>query len=560
MLYYFLLLVAYAVVTVLTAKPIWTFVGIMQNERSYDPAVIGDFSYIKVALITFVIVSILIGIISRIHYSYYFNNEYSDQLLPELKGKLIRRYLAVMIGAFVIGFIWEPITEQGYLADIRAGFGLGKTVALLASMLLVGLPLCLGRLLFVRKEKAAVFETYDNKDLLSGHGKNYRKLTDEALFPALMKKPASERLKGKLAEDYKKEVLALGDKYLGSYRKREHILKPEEYVDYKDTCRSAGRDRCWGPINEWLNKMLETPEKVDSFPDVSIDLGTAEILCTFSTPDAVGMARMEAQKRAVEDAMNQWNEERDSKERMFNAVLAGDLRTDEERYLGGGIGESTYMEGMFQRDVAEAEARRKIESRIYTDDDDLLDVTRFEDEVTLSMNYFRSLGWYIDLVKDDWEKRRTRREGLGIPKFYQMLWPVYVAGHPKNANDSTQFKGARRNFFCAVGCLILFFVLKMITDVTKSWEGLMAMLNVGLVLLGFGAALGALIFLFMAAWYLKDGISDLKESSIKNVRKQAASCAPALYRQLRFYKLWMKGDPAVCALEEILNRYYETEK
>lgn len=559
MLYYFLLLVAYSVLTVLTAKPIWTFVGIMQNERSYDPAVIGDFSYIKVALITFIIVSILIGVISRMHYSYYFDEKLRDEL-PELKGKLIRRYLVVMIGAFVIGFIWEPITEQGYLADIRAGFGLGKTVALLASMLLVGLPLCLGRLTFVKKGKRAVFEKYDSKDLISSQGKNYRKLTDEELFPVLMKKPASERLKGKLAEDYKKEVLALGDKYLKSYRERKYISKPEEYVSYMDICRSADRTYCWGPINEWLNKMLGTPEKVDSFPDVSIDLGTAEVLCTFSTPNAAGMAEREAQKRAVEDAMSQWNEERDSRERMFNAVLSGDLRTETEQYLGGGLSESTYMEGRFQRDVDEAEARRRIESRIYTDNDDLLDVTRFEDEITMSMNYFRSLGWYIDLVKDDWEKRGTRSEGLGIPRFYQMLWPVYVAGHQKNTSNSEDLKGARHSFFRAAGYTILFFVMKLITDATKGWEGLMAMLNVGLVLLGFGAALAALVSLVSAVWGLAAGISDLKESNIKDVRKQAASCAPALYRQLRFYKLWMKDDPAVHALEEILNSYYKIEK
>lgn len=558
-MYYFLLLAAYAVTAVISAKPIWAFLGIALNERSYDPTVIGDFSHIKVALITYIVVSILIGILSRSHYSYYYAKEFDGKKLPELKGKLIRRYLVVMIGSFAMALLGETTTERGYLADIRAGFGLEKTAIFLAALFLVGLALCLGKLLFVRKSKAAVFEKYEKQDLLFGQGKNYRKLTDEELFPVLMKKPASERLKGKLAEDYKKEVLALGEKYLGNYRKLKYIFKPEEYESYKNTCRSAGRDYCWAPVNEWLNEMLGKPEKIDSFPDTSIALGTARIECSFITPDAVGMAKLEAQKRVVEDAMGQWNEERDSRERMFNAVLSGDLRTEEEQYLGGRLSESTYMEGRFQRDVDEAEARRRIESEAYTNDDNLIDVTEFNDKITLSMDYFCSLGWYIDLVKEDWEKREMRSDGFGIPRFYQMLWPVYVAGHQKNIKDYKTFKGGRRNFFYAIGCIILFFVLYMITNITKSWEGLASMLNAGLVLIGLGAALAALMILYNAAWYLKNGISGLKASNIKNVRKQAASCAPALYRQLRFYKLWKKDDPAVYALEEILNRYYEIE-
>lgn len=555
-MYYFFLLVAYAVVAVISAKPIWAFLGIELNERSYDPAVIGDFSYIKVALITFIIVSILIGIISRIHYSYYFDEEFDGKKLPELKGKLIRRYLVVMISSFTIALWGETTTEQGYLADIRAGFGLEKTVAFFAALLLAGLVLCLGKLLFVRKSKAAV---YEKQDLLFGQSKNYRNLTDEELFPALMKKTPSERLKGRLAEDYKKEVLALSEKYLGDYRELKYISKPEEYESYKNFCRSAGRNYCWGPVNEWLNEILRKPEKIDSFPDVSIALGTAHMKCTFSTPNAAGMAKLAAQKRAVEDAMSQWNEERDSRERMFNAALSGDLRTETEQYLGGRLSESTYMEGRFQRDADEAEARRKIESETYTNDINLTDVTEFYDKITLSMDYFRSLGWYISLVKEDWEEQETRSNEFGIPRFYQMLWPVYVAGHPKKAKDYKTFKGGRRNIFYAIGCILIFIVLYMITGVTKNWEGLASMLNVGLVLIGFGAALAALFILYNAAWYLKNGISGLKESNKKNVRKQAASCAPALYRQLRFYKLWKKDDPAVRALEEILNRYYETE-
>lgn len=565
-MYYFLLLAAYAVVTVLTAKPIWAFLGIPLKERSYDPAVIGDFSYIKVALITFIIVSILIGVMSRINYSYYRDKSFDGKMLPKLKGKLIRRYLVVMIASFAIALLAETTTEQGYLADIKAGFGLWKAAAFLAAMLLVGLFLCLGTLLFVRKEKAAVFEKYGDNALISGHGKNYRNLTDEELFPALMKKPLSERLKGQLAADYKSAVLALGDKHLSDYRMQKTLFKPEEYENYKNLCRSAGHTYCWGPANEWLNEMLKEPDKVDSFPDANIDLGTAWMKCIFSSPNAAATAKHAAQKRAVEDAMRQWNEDRDARERMFNAALSGDLRTEEEQYLGGDLSESTYMEGRFQRDVDEDEARRKIESQIYSDDDDLFDITQFDDNIPLSMNYFNSLGRYINMVKEDWNEQETRSTEFGIPRFYQMLWPVYVAGHSKNAKDYKTFKSGRRGLFIS-GCLvILAFVIKLITDVTSGWaaeatgwKALMVFVNPLLVLIFLGIVIAALISLFVAVSDLKKGISGLKESNIKDVRKQAASCAPALYLQLRFYKLWKKDDPAVRELETILNRYYEMD-
>lgn len=558
MFYYFLLIVAYAVMTILSAKPIWAFLGVTFNERNFDPTVMGDFSHIKIALIIFIVISILIGIISRKNYDYYFNKKFDGKWLPELKGKLTRRYLVVVIGSFAMALLVDTTTEQGYLADIEAGFGLGKTVLFLVLLILVGWVLCLGKLLFVKKPKAAVFEHYDKQDLLFKQGKNYRKLTDEELFPALMKKTPSERLKGKLAEDYKKEVLALGEKYLGDYREMKYISKPEEYESYKNLCRSASNNRCWVSINEWLNEVLKKPDKVDSFPDAITDFGTAPVHCSFTTPNAVGMAKAEAQKRAVKDAMDQWNEKRDSRERMVNAVLSGDLRTDTEQYLGGGLSERTYMEGQFQRDVAEAEVRRRIESETYTNDYDLVDVSEFDDEITLSMDYFRSLGLYIDMVKEDWDQLARRSVGVGIPRFYQMLWPVYVAGHPENTKAPEQFKGVRRNFFYAVGCMILFLVLKVITDKGAEVGGIMSMLNIVLTLIGLGAVLATLVLLFMAVLDLKNCISGLKESNIKNVKKQAASCAPALYRQLRFYKLWKNDDPAVCALEGILNKYFET--
>ncbi len=557
-MYYFLLLLAYSLIAILAARPIWAFVGIISFGSSYDPAVIGDFSYIKVPLIIFVVISILIGIISKCHYSYYFDETLRDAL-PELKGKIIRRYLCVMIMAFAMGLFYKSDTELGYLADVQSGLGLGKTIILFVSMLVVGSCLCLGRLLFIRKKKAAVFEHYDSKDLFSRKEKDYRNFTDEELFPVLMKKTPSKRLKGSLEEDYKEEVIALGDKYLKDYRKCKSIYKPEEYTSYKDLCRSASRNYCWGPANEWLNEKLKNPEKIDSFPEANIPLGSAIIECSFSTPNIDAVSKLESERRAVNAALDMWREDRDSKERAFNAALSQNLMTEEEMYLSGKMSESTYMEGRFQRDVDEDEARRKIEGEIYSNDYDLFNVTSFSDSVDLSLDYFSSLGWFIDLVREDWNERGTRSKGLGIPRFYQMLWPVYVVGHNENNSSPENFKIARQSFLIAIGFAVLFIIMKLVTDVTSESEGLLVIISPFLVLIGLGAALIAIIYLVLTVLSIKDGISDLKESNIKEVRKQAESCAPALYRQLRFYKLWMKDDPAVKSLEDILDKYYKTK-
>lgn len=543
MLYYFILLVFYAVTDVLCAHPIWAFLGVTV-ENSLIP--------FKTALIVFAVVSVLMGLVSRGHYSYYFDKS-MKKYRYELKGKMIRRYFVVMIAAFVISLVKYADSPQSCLADIKAGFGLGKAALFLIVLLAVGLVLCLGEILFARKPQKAAFESYGAQDVLSKAGKNYRKLTDEELFPALMKKAPSERINGSFAKAYREKALALGEEKLESYRTK-NCYKAEEYESHASACRSAARNECWPAVNEWLNETLGKPEEVDSFPEMTTDLGKAYIHCSFTTPNEAGMAKLEAEKRAVDDAMKQWNEERDAKERLFNAALAGDLRTDEMQYLGGDLSESVYMEGKFQRDVAEAEARQKIESEIYSDEYDLTEKTEFDDQIPLTMDYFRSLGWYIDMVKADWDKQDAR--STYAPRFYQMLWPVYVAGHKKRTKDFKNLKGVRSNLLYAIICVGLSLLLKLVSNFLETRDGIWVVVSICAAAAFLITAAATLFFLFLTLWHLRDIAEGRKDSSSKNVAKQARSCAPALYRQLRFYKLWKKDDPAVTALEEILDRYY----
>ncbi len=571
-LYYFLLMVAYAVLAVLTNKPLWVFFGLTFPD--YEAAPAGDTSALLIPIIVFFAVSLFIGIISKMHYSFY-DKEFRKERWTNgaLRVRIVPRYLFVVIASIVTP-AFQISTENGFLADIQAGYGVVKTIIFIVVLVLLGIPVCLGTLVFYDQKKkgkrsgsstdyAAVSSDYrqERTETQAFRG-DYRSMSDEELFPELMKRSASERVSGNLTRDYRDKAEKSSDDFLSKYRKGIEVTGQKARLAMRASCRET-INLLWASMNDWLSKRLRDPGSVDSFPENLIDLGESNVTLTLTSTSLSdeGMEMMEEREekeREFERRMREWNKQRDTYERASNtAFTAGDssfdsaLLTNEESYLQGKVSMEEYSNDRFRREADEAEERRKLREELgldeYTSYDYDTETKVLHETIPLKLNYFSSMQHYIDQVKHDWNELGKRTDAGG--NFYRMLYPVYAVGHKRknglNASDILD--------------LVLPFVFVALFLLTRSMQAKYQGSFLGVI---FGAAnaftgilaiitvLGGLFTLYLI---IKDAI-DLHKDKLP---EKARAYAPILYLQMRYYRLWMKDIDTVSELEEILNDYYE---
>jgi len=516
---------------------IWEYCGIaMEND---NPPV-GDLNTLLVKLGVMMVLILIGGAVIR-------HACWSEQ------RTIRKRWCTVAFLPFpVIWLLTLPIFGNKYgdwLAAIKE-FGIVRAAFIFIPVTAVGWIICCGPSLLpsLRANKTA---SYSGRDVLAKNRRNFEKLSDRALFPALFAASAGGTHTavsggtsaaasqtpsgGVLREKFEKFTL--------EYTRK--IITPEDKRGFWSD------KKLWDRMNRWLSDKLKDGT-ADSFPPESIYLFTAER--TETKRELTDYGRQRAAENAAlqgeaERRMRGYREEMDSRERTVNAALFGRLETDLELAAQGKMDSESYGTSSMYRDMKELEYRQKLEKELVAEEPD-------EDEYVITSNvirfdvhfkYMEALKDVLDAVRFDWENNTRDQKGSD---FYQLVYPLYAVGHPKSMGSAAKSFGSLLKWMiaAAVGAG-MFSVSYRLDDVEMSLVPDLLVFAAGIA--GLVLAVAGLILAGKAVYGIMTGIRAGKGK----LKKQAKKNAPEIYRQLRYYTLWNKDAGAVKNLDDVYQLY-----
>ena len=233
----FLYLVIYACSMVFSAG-LWEYFGIRMNSGIEHTA--GDVHQLFVTLAILAALAVVTSIAARVvHYKKYGGNPGGKYIL---RIRLIITYIILNPAAWVIELLING-RENDLPAFIRS-YGTAPFCGKAGLVMLAGLLLCCGFTLFARKPALALAE-YGDGDVLKGRSKEYFAVTNEEMFPLLMRRRDLKEGTGSFAREYIAWVRDNMDSYVPHVGKHDPTSKMLEE-------QSAGISSLWTDLSEWL--------------------------------------------------------------------------------------------------------------------------------------------------------------------------------------------------------------------------------------------------------------------------------------------------------------------